>query len=69
MGLLLPSPSPHLLHLLHFLLLFLLFLLTHIKGRLRPRTLVGMGGDGLQHRVHVLGMKLDQKSSNPWIYL
>ena len=65
----LPLPSPHLLHLLHFLIHFLPFLLTHIKGRLRPRTLLSMGGDGLQHGVRVLGMQPDEESSNPWIYL
>ena len=26
-------------------------------------------GDGLRHRLHILRIKLDRKSSNPWIYL
>ena len=63
-GLVLPPPTPHFLH-LHILL----FLLTHIEGRLPPRTLFSMGGHRLHHRLHILQMKLVQKSSNPWISL
>ena len=62
-GLVLPSPTPHFLHLLRFLLHIPLFLLTHIEGRLRRRTLLGMGGDGVHHCLHILRMQLDRKSS------
>ena len=68
-GLVLPPPTPHFLHLLPFLLRVLLFLLTLIEGRLPPRNLLGMGGDGLHYRLEILRMLLDQKSNNPSIYL
>ena len=44
-------------------------LLTHMEGSLPPRTLLGVRRHQFDHHLHILRMELDQKSSNPWIYL
>ena len=63
-GLSFPPPAPHRLLLLA-LPFVLLFLLTHMEGRLGPRTLLGVACDGLHHHLHILQMELDQKSKQP----
>ena len=64
------SPLPHpLLPFFPPLVLHLLLLLSNIEGPLCPSTLLAVGCDVLNHHLHILLMEMDQKSSNPWIYL